>query len=61
MISNQLNEKQQLEYSKLKDYSEYLMNNNFDDIKTKLDHIRKLSNGYILSIDIILIINIKLV
>ncbi len=31
-----LNEKQHLEFSKLKEYSEYLMSNNFTEIKTRL-------------------------
>ncbi len=38
--------KQQLEYSKLGEYSEYLMNNNFPGIKTTLNHIRKSMKGY---------------
>jgi hypothetical protein len=42
----QLNEKQKLEYSKLKEYSEYLMSKNLTDIKTGLEHIRKSINGY---------------
>ncbi len=42
----QLNEIQKLEYSKLKEYSEYLMRNNFIDIKTSLDRISKSITGY---------------
>jgi hypothetical protein len=48
LIQNELNKKQKLEYSKLREYSEYLMKNNFNNIKTTLKEIRKSSNGYII-------------
>jgi hypothetical protein len=48
LVQNELNEKQKLESSKLKDYSEHLMNTKFTDIKTKLDRIYKSINGYII-------------
>ncbi len=41
-----LNEKQHLEFSKLKEYSEYLISNNFTDFKTGLHRIFKSINGY---------------
>ena len=37
-----------MEYSKLKDYSEYLLSNEFTDINTILNTIRKSRNGYII-------------
>ena len=41
-----LNKEKELEYSKLKEYSEYLMSNIFKIIKTTLIYIKKSTNGY---------------
>ena len=46
LAKSDCNKKQQLDYATLEEYSEYLMDNNFTDIKTRLDHIRKSLNGY---------------
>ncbi len=46
MVQNEFNKMQLLEYEKLREYSEYLMNKNFQDIKTSLNKIRKSINGY---------------
>jgi len=48
LVQHKLNKKQKIEFSKLKEYSEYLMNKKFTDIKTGLDRIRKSINGYII-------------
>ncbi len=46
LVQKELNKKQQLEYSKLRKYSEHLMNNNFNNIKSTLKEIKKSVNGY---------------
>jgi len=46
LVQNEFNKMQLLEYTKLREYSEYLMNKNFQDIKTSLNKIRKSINGY---------------
>jgi hypothetical protein len=45
-IKSGKNEKELLEFSKLKEYSGYLMNKNFNNIETKLNEIIKSINGY---------------
>jgi hypothetical protein len=48
LVQKELNKKQQLEYSKLREYSEYLISSNYNGIKTTLNEIRKSINGYII-------------
>jgi len=48
LVQNEFNKKQKLEYSKLREYSDYLINNDLTDINTSLKKIRKSSNGYII-------------
>jgi len=47
LVQNELNKKQKLEYLKLREYSEYLVKNNFTDINTSLNEVKKSINGYI--------------
>jgi hypothetical protein len=46
LIQKEFKKKQKLEFSKLREYSDYLMNNNFNNVKTTLNQIRKSINGY---------------
>jgi hypothetical protein len=48
LVQNEFNKKQKLEYSKLREYSDYLINNDLTDINTSLNKIRKSTNGYII-------------
>jgi uncharacterized FlaG/YvyC family protein len=48
LVQNEFNKKQKLEYSKLREYSDYLINNDLTDINTSLNKIRKSINGYII-------------
>jgi aspartyl aminopeptidase len=46
LVQKELIKKQQSEYSKLRKYSEHLMNNNFNNIQSTLKEIKKSVNGY---------------
>ena len=48
MVQNEFNKKQKLEYAKLREYSDYLINNDLTDIDASLNKIRKSINGYII-------------
>jgi len=48
LVQSDFDSKQELEYFKLKEYSEYLMSKNLTDIKTRLNYISKSINGYII-------------
>jgi len=48
LAQNEFNKKQKLEYAKLREYSDYLINNDLTDIDASLNKIRKSINGYII-------------
>ena len=48
LVQSDFDSKQELEYFKLKEYSEYLMSKNLTNIKTRLNYISKSINGYII-------------
>jgi hypothetical protein len=45
-LSKEFRENYEFEYAKLKDYSGYVINKNFNNIITSLDRVLKTSTGY---------------